>query len=204
MSKHSNIRRFVISGLISFFVFVNCINEKKHKQTCDWQAYINITDSILQATSDKDVIFFAKLENGSYKQVFDVTKLDESFVTFNKVITTAEQKIFIEEPYSESGDWNNKYIYVFNQIGNLKLFIRKSSFFNSVCSEGVVTEKEIFIVEEGALIKQDYEIFDENKVAIKDTSNCIFNYRFEYPVYFNYYEIPVVEKFKDILSICKQ
>jgi len=200
MNKHTNIKRFVISGLISLFIFVGCKSENGHKQAIDWQTYKNITDSILHSMSDQNVKLFIKLENETYKQVVDITKLDESYMTFIKVVVTSEEKIYIEEPYSESGDWNNEYVYVFNQRGKLKLFIRKSSFFNSNCSDGVVTEKEIFAVEDGKLMKKNYEIFDKNKIAIKDTTNCIFNYRFKYPVYLDYFEIPVVEKYNDILS----
>lgn len=200
MNKHTNIERFVISGLISLFIFVGCKSENRHKQTIDWQTYKNIADSILHTISDQNVKFFIKLENETYKQVVDIAKLDENYMTFIKVVVTSKVKIYIEEPYSESGDWNNEYVYVFNQSGKLKLFIRKSSFFNSNCSDGVVMEKEIFTVEDGKLIKENYEIFDENKIAIKDTTNCIFNYRFKYPVYLDYFEIPVVEKYNDILS----
>ncbi len=200
MSKHSNFKRFVISGLISLFVFVGCEREIRNKQALDWQAYVNIADSIIHSTSGKEVKYFVKLENETYKQVFDFTKWNETFVSFNKVITNSELKIFVEEPFSESGDWNNEYIYVFSQSGKLKLFIRKSSFFNSNCSDGAVTEKEIFEVEKGTLVKKDYTIVDENRIAIEDTSKCIFNYRFKYPVYSDYYKIPIVEKYKNIFN----
>ncbi len=200
MNKHTNIKRFLISGLISLFIFVGCKSENGRKQTIDWQTYKNITDSILHSISDQDVKLFIKQENETYKQVVDITKFDESYMTFIKVVVTSEVKIYIEEPNSESGDWNNEYVYVFNQSGKLKLFIRKSSFFNSNCSDGAVTEKEIFAVEDRKLMKENYEIFDENKIAIKDTTNCIFNYRFKYPVYMDYFEIPVVDKYNNILS----
>lgn len=200
MKKHTNIKRFIISGLISLFIFLGCKSKNGQKQTIDLQTYKNITDSILYSISDEDVKLFLKLENETYKQLGDITKIDENYMTFIKVIVTSEVKIYIEEPYSESGDWNNEYVYVFNQIGKLKLFIRKSSFFNSNCSDGIVTEKEIFGVEDGKLIKENYEIFDKNKNAINDTTNCIFNYRFKYPVFLDFFKIPVIEEYNDLLS----
>lgn len=200
MNMHIVIKSFVISGLISLFIFVGCKSENGHKQALDWQTYKNKADSILHLKSNQDVKLFIKLENKTYKQVVDVTKLNENYMTFMKVIVTSEMNIYIEEPYSESGDWNNEYIYVFNQKGKLKLFIRKSSFFNSNCSDGAVTEREIFAVEDGKLRKKNYEIFDENMSMIKDTANCVFNYRFKFPVYFDYSEIPVIEEYDDIFS----
>jgi len=96
-------------------------------------------------------------------------------------------KVYIEIPFSESGDYYNEYKYIFNTKGELKLLIRKSSFFNSVCTEEILTEVEVFTIESDRLVKKEYDIRDHNGKVIEDTTNCIFNYRFKYPVYLNYY-----------------
>lgn len=180
---------------------ISCKSGQTQDETINWQEYEKIIDSVLHSTPIQDMKLFVKLQNETYKQVFDVTRIEEEkYVSIIKVIITSKIRLYIEEPFSESGDWNNEYVYVFNETGKLKILIRKSSFFNSVCTDKILTEKEIFVNEAGSLIKRDYEIFDENGIVITDTTNCIFNYRFNYPVYTDYFEIPVIKKYRSTLS----
>lgn len=185
--------KFIASTIMLLILFVGCNSQNKQKENIDWHVYENIGDSILNTITTNDVKLFAEVEKGIYKQVFDIDKWNEEYISFINVIDAAEVKIYIEVPYCESGDWKNEYIYIFDELGKLKLLIRKSSFFNSVCTDGVLTEKEIFAIESDELKKKKHEFFDENNNAINDTTNCIFNYRFEYPVYLNYYELPVLK-----------
>lgn len=193
--------KYILNSIFLLILFASCnshnVNQNK---TNDWQAYKNIGDSILKSVSAKERLVFAEIGNGNYKQVLDIDNFNEAYTSFINVIDDSKIKIYIEVPYSESGDWNNEYIYIFGEEGKLKLFIRTSSFFNSICTDGVLTEKEIFSIESDHLIKKEHKIYDENNAILEDTANCIFNYRFEYPVYLNYYELPVIKQNKDIFN----
>lgn len=186
--------------LLAVMFFAGCGTRSSQKETLNWGYYYNIGDSLLNTAKKNNISYFAVFNDGTMEQVFNIKDWDKEYESFINVINTSEINMYVNIPYSESGDWNNVLAYVYNKEGVLKVLIRKSSFFNSVCSEGVLSEKQVFANESDRMIEKIHTVYDENNNIVKDTSDCVFNYRFEYPIYFNYSEIPVVQKYGNILK----
>ncbi len=189
-----------LSAFLILILGAGCGTKDTPKENTDWKVYYHKADSLLNTTGKKNVKCFAELENGSFEQVSDPSNWDKDYKTFINIIQKPDFKIYIDIPYSESGDWNNELTYIYDKNGKLRVLVRKSSFFNSICFDGMLTEKEVFANKKGQMVKVIYTIVNENNEPLKDTTNCVFNYRFKYPIYMDYDKIPVVEKYKSILK----
>lgn len=145
-------------------------------------------DSLLENISKKEIKIYVLTSQRLLKVInLKWPKVDSIETTFNLIEENRKPFVYIEVPYSESGDWNNTYTYYFDTIGNTRVVKIVSSFFNSECVEGVLTEETIFLYDMNFnKISTMYKIYDEKGNAIKDTSKCVFNYRFEFPLYKNY------------------
>ncbi len=82
-----------------------------------------------------------------------------------------------EFPYSPTGEYENIYESVFDNSGNLLLFVRKSTF-------DIVYEKsEYFYNERHDLVKKTYFLSDIEDKEIPSQLKINFNYRFPYEKY---------------------
>ncbi len=82
-----------------------------------------------------------------------------------------------EFPYSPTGEYENVYESVFDDAGNLLLFVRKSTF-------GIVYEKsEYFYNEKHELVKKTYFLSDIEDKEIPSQLKINFKYRFPYEKY---------------------
>lgn len=192
--------KFTATSICVLIMFLSCNTNKAQKQEKSWQVYRSIADSILNIGSSRNLKLFVEDKNERFTQVSSLNEWDRPYTSIIKVINSSEVKIYIEIPFSESGDWNNEYKYIFNTKGELKLLIRRSSFFNSGCTDGILTEVEVFTIESDQLVKKEHDIRDQNSKVIEDTTNCIFNYRFNYPVYLDYYGLPLIKQFKGLIG----
>jgi hypothetical protein len=189
-----------LSAFLILILGTGCRIKDTTKGNTDWKVYYHKADSLLNITGKKNVKYFAELEDGSFEQVSDPLSWHKDYKTFINIIIEPDFKIYIDIPYSESGDWDNELNYIYDKNGKLRVLVRKSSFFNSICFDGILTEKEVFVNKKGQMVKKIYTIVNENNEPLKDTINCVFNYRFKYPIYMDYTKIPVVKKYKSILT----
>lgn len=197
--NNSIVKSFLSTILLLIFL-MSCNSKGKQDETTDWQYFYNTGDSLLNCKNNVKTYYFAELKDGTLEQVLDVASWDKEYESFINVIKTASVNIYINVPYSESGDWENELAYIYDSKGNLKVLIRKSSFFNSICIDGMLSEKEVFANESGQFVKMEHVVYDENNHILKDTSECVFNYRFKFPRHLNYKDLPVVQKYKNILK----
>ncbi|MDX8341786.1 hypothetical protein SLH46_21485 [Draconibacterium sp. IB214405] len=182
----------LVTVIIPFFTF--CSPQQETTQENSWEYYKIIGDSVLLNVNEEDNHVYLQTEQGSYKCITGESNWDEDYLSIINIVIDRDVLIFVESPYSESGDWNNKYTSYYDAKGNLKALIRKSSFFNGVCRDGVITEKEIYSLEANKLQREQYEIYDENMNSILDTSECVFNYRFKFDFFGRYEDIPIVKE----------
>jgi hypothetical protein len=127
-NKRTEIRNIkmmkIIAGtLIALFLLAGCNSKNKQNRTISWKEYKNISDSILNSVTVNDRNLFAEVGKEDYIQLNDINSFSKDYLSFINVIDDDDIKIYIEVPYSESGDWNNEYIYVFDKTGMLKLLI---------------------------------------------------------------------------------
>ncbi len=196
MKINKIINLFVI--ITFFLVSVTCKTKQEHNKQDNWEHYKVTGDSIMASVTEKDMLFFAQTQRKEYKEIPKLADLNEDYLSLIKIIITKKLLIYTESPYSESGDWNNEYISYYDTDGDLKVFIRKSSFFNSVCVDGILREKDIYSFSSNKLIKKSHEVYDEDMNPVTDTSKCVFNYRFKFDVYDKYSDIPVVQEYEKL------
>lgn len=95
---------------------------------------------------------------------------------------TGKVILFIESPYSESGDWNITYAHYFDNAGRTFAFTRQTNFFNSICTEGVAYET-ITEYYNSQFVKQsnEYKLVDTSGHPL-NKSKCQFPYDEPYKV----------------------
>ncbi len=191
--KNHNYTLLFLPFLLIFIIACSSVNKEIN---ADWESFKRIGDSTLLNTPTKFIETYAEVDSGIYLKVKDLNAWKQDYLSLINIIENNEIIVYVENPYSESGDYNNLYIHYFDKQGKLIVFIRESSFFNSSCSKGVVTEKTTYVLEADSLTKKLYEIYDENELPIEDTTNCIFNYRFSYDIYKDYFSTPIVKQHK--------
>ena len=189
------ISMLVVIPVIILLFGLNCCSKQQPCKNNDWEYYKIHGDSIISKLEEKDKYVFIITNTEEYKNVSGTLNLNEDYRSIINIIDAKDFLVYRESPYSESGDWDNTYTSYYDIKGNLKVLIRESSFFNSVCKDGIITEKEVYSYESNKLIKRSHEFYDENMKFIKDTSNCVFNYRFKYNIYKKFDDIPVVKRF---------
>ena len=197
--NNSIVKSFLSTVLLLIFL-MSCNSKSKQDEASDWQHFYSIGDSLLNCKNNVKTYCFAVLKDGTIEQVLDVASWSKEYESYIYVIKTASTNIYINVPYSESGDWETELAYIYDTKGNLKVLIRKSSFFNSICIDGMLSEKEVFSNKSGQLVKMKHVVYDENNHILKDISDCVFNYRFKYPRNLNYEDLPVVQKYENILK----
>jgi len=107
---------------------------------------------------------------------------ENTIVSINVLRDEKGQIIFYAEyPFSESGDWFIAYEYFADKVsGHIYGFKRTASFFNSMCTDGVLNEKSIYFFNaDFALIGKEYSLTDSNNKPINPVS-CYFPYDYDY------------------------
>jgi hypothetical protein len=154
--------------------------------------YLMIGDSLVSRNIQENrVIVYVKSE-GEYMKITDNKWPDKIEDSYN-VIIDSNMKVYIEIPYIESGDWNNIYTYYYDKNGVLRVSKFISTFFNSVCYEGALTETTVkFYDINSKTLSTTYSLKNDKKQTVTDSSNCVFNYREDIPIYFTFDEIPLL------------
>jgi hypothetical protein len=127
-------------------------------------------------------------EEQGIKLVSNFDNAPENLTATYNIIRNKEGHIMYaaEFPYSESGDWENIYESVFNDKGDILVFVRKSSFFYNDAnhSDVIVYEKsEYFYNSDQKLIKKTYQLKFGDKTEIPQGVKIDFQYRFPYKKY---------------------
>ncbi|MEI8279747.1 MAG: hypothetical protein WCG87_08270 [Bacteroidota bacterium] len=150
-------------------------------------------DSLLKNTSKSDIDVYVrtkkkiiKINNGNWPESIEIT--------YNFIQQLQKPILFLEIPFSESGDWNNVYIYYFDSMGHTRAIKIVSSFFNSICVNGPLIEETVFLYDaKFNQVSKTYKLHDDKGNPIADTSKCIFNYRFDFPIYKSYSLTPLYQ-----------
>lgn len=153
-------------------------------------------DSLIKSIDRKDIEVYVQTPKGIVK-VTNGSWPDAIEKTYNLINKENKPLVYIEVPYSESGDWNNTYTYYFDKNGKTRAMKIVSSFFNSQCVDGALTEETRYLYDQVFnVISKAYNLHDEEGKTIQDTSKCIFNYHFEYPVYEKSSQVPLLDYLK--------
>lgn len=165
------------------------------KEAKDLIAYC---DGLFESNSNQ-ILTYALIDKN--QPPIKVNNLEEwtsrEYVSFINVIKKEGSIIaYIVSPYSESGDWYNVYSYYYGSDGKLIAFRSFSSFYNSICVNDQLTEVSLSFYQNGEVISRTNQVKDDDGNILKDTSNCVFNYRFEVPVYKKLEDIPYYKTFK--------
>ena len=174
----------------------NLLTQKKENNSDSLYSseLLKIGDSLLEKMPKKDIKIYVQTPHRLLK-VINENWPKNIETTYNLIEEKNRPFIYIEVPYSESGDWNNTYTYYFDTSGNTRVIKIVSIFFNSVCLQDALTEETIFLYDtKFNEISKIYKLYDDEGKPVKDTSKCVFNYRFEFPLYKNYYSSPLGHK----------
>jgi hypothetical protein len=143
-------------------------------------------DSLLRQIDKKRILVYATTSK-DLVAIKNDTWPDSVITTINLIEVNNRPLVYSEIPHSESGDWNNVYTYYFDTAGNTRAIRISSSFFNSVCVEGVLTETTTLLFSSKfTLLAKQYDVRNDKGLPITDTTNCAFNYRYPYPQYKKY------------------
>ncbi|MDR3704830.1 MAG: hypothetical protein P4L28_02850 [Paludibacteraceae bacterium] len=189
-----------LHALCLFFAFtllmVSC-KEKEPKEDAIFDPRYPETPQITKQANDKlseaDFIFMhdnylvelyvQDSTNKVMKKVPDFDHLPKGVMaTYNLIRDKNGNVMYVAEfPYSASGDWENIYESIFDESGNLLLFVRKSSF---IFGQAVVAEKsQYFYNTDHKLVKKTYDLKDGQENPIPDGTSVDFPYRFSYEKY---------------------
>ncbi len=156
-----------------------CSQAKELLQEVDFIFMRNnsLVELYTQTTDDKNISLVPHFEN-----------IPENLsATYNVIRNRDGNVMYVAEfPYGESGDWENIYESVFNDKGDLILFVRKSSFLysDSINTDIVVFEKsEYYYNSNHKLLKKTYEIKFADQTGIPQGVKIDYAYRFPYEKY---------------------
>lgn len=182
-----------MKSLFILIFFWSCTGQDQVQKTKEMILYC---DNLFESNALQILTYAVVNRKQSPMKVKDLEDwADKEYESFVNVIKKNGNVIaYIESPYSESGDWNNVHSYYFDSKGNLLAQRRFSNFYNSVCVDGLLTETSINFYKDGKVILSENEIKDNNGNVLQDTSSCVFNYRFEVPIYERLADIPHYEK----------
>jgi hypothetical protein len=173
---------------------------KIKKMTADSLFALNLIkegDSLIKNINRKDIEIYVQNQKGIVK-VINENWPENIEKTINLIKKDLKPIIYIEIPYSESGDWNNIYKYYFDKNGNTRAIKVTSSFFNSQCISGALTEETEYLFDDSfKAITTIYNIHDDNGNIVRDTSKCTFNYRFDFPKYIKLSQIPLFSSMQE-------
>lgn len=142
-----------------------------------------IIDTLFAHSKDKLIVLAKLVDKDEPIQIIDGNFPDNVEITFNILKDSLGQIITVFEiPYSESGDWNIFLTHYFDKNGKTFAFERQTSFFNSICTDGVAYEtKTEFYNSNFQLINKTYKLVDEENKTLQIDS-CQFPYDYEYKV----------------------
>lgn len=113
--------------------------------------------------------------------------LNECYTDVVNVQYESDEICVIKETIEgESGDFLNVYIQYYDSNRKLVAYKRISNFFNSICYEGILREESLYSINNQILKKEKHIIYKEDGSILNDTLDCVFNYRNNYKVLFEY------------------
>ena len=180
----------MMRSLIIIFLFISCTVQSQ-LSVDETKSLITYCDDLVKSKSNQIQTYISFNEQQPPEKILNLNATDESYESFLKVIKIdGEIRLYETSPYSESGDWNNVYSYYFDIKGNIIALRKESSFFNSVCDDGVLTETSLDYYIEGNIILSEYELINDKGIVPEDTTLCVFNYRFDGPIFTSVKDIP--------------
>ena len=94
--------------------------------------------------------------------------------------------IYREIVEGESGDFVNVHTQYYNSKRELVAYKRSSKFFNSHCYDGVLSEVMLYSVRNKTPKLEEHTLYKEDGSILRDTLDCIFNYRLDYKLLYDY------------------
>ena len=146
----------------------------------DYTKYINQGDEIIYKL-ENDSLFLQSINKGCV--LYKKWEKDESkFLAFS----SDDFSVYKEIIEGESGDYKNIHIKYYDKNKRLIAYKRISSFFNTNCYNDFLKEISIYSARGLKLNKEFHQIYSSNGSIIKDTLGCDFNYRFDYPIHYEF------------------
>ncbi len=188
-------KNILLTGLVLFsscLLFASC--EKELPEDAVFDPRYPETEAIVEKANDvlkeADKIFMRSnylvelyLKTASEKRIVQVPNFEQvpaDLAAVYNIIRNKEGNVLYvaEFPYSESGDWENIYESIYDDKGDLLLFVRKSSFLH----EGVVVyeKSSYYYNEKHRLVKKEYLIKYGSASVLPQGVTVEFNYRFPY------------------------
>jgi len=131
-----------------------------------------LAELYIQTTADKKIQLVPNFDN--------VPKDLSS--TFNIIRNKDGNIMYVAEfPYSEKGDWENIYENIFDDNGDLIMFVRKSSFIQNKVP--IYEKSEYFYNSEHKLVKKTYLMKYGKGIEIPQGIKVEYSYRFPYEKY---------------------
>lgn len=195
-------KKLLFKSLVLFtscLLFTSC--EKELPEDAVWDPRYPETDGICaqakELLSEADLIFmrdnylvelYTQVGEEGIKLVPDFENIPTNLTATYNIIRNKEGHVMYaaEFPYSESGDWENIYESIFDDKGDLVVFVRKSSFFynDDKHSDVIVYEKsEYFFNSDHELVKKTYQLKFGDKTEVPQGIKIDFQYRFPYEKY---------------------
>ncbi|MFT5725045.1 MAG: hypothetical protein ACI9JN_002168 [Bacteroidia bacterium] len=91
-------------------------------------------------------------------------------------------------PFSPTGDWDMGFTHYFDQKGDVYAFERNTSFYNSLCTDGLAIEQIVTYYDQHTLIDSVYHFTDVKGNRLNQDS-CEFPYNYPYKIAKNSTEV---------------
>lgn len=127
-----------------------------------------LVDTLLSQRKGKLLVFVKVPKRHKLIEVKNENWPEEIETTYNVLKDTSGHIVmFLESPYSESGDWNITLSHYFDADGKTFAFSKRTNFFNSGCTEGVAYEAITEYYDKSfKRLSKEYKLVDENGKAL--------------------------------------
>lgn len=179
----SNYKYWLINFYIIIVVCGSCSQEMKKY---DYKSLVKQGDEIMNNSTLKDIKVYAQVSQTNYERILDINSFDEEYLNIVNIFENDNVKIYKLINESESGDSSCIIDSYYDKKGDLKVVINYSSYFNSICEEGIITKKSIYHYANEKIVFKKTSYFKNNKEEIADTLKCINDYNCEFFPTFKY------------------
>ncbi len=139
----------------------------------------------------EDILVYAKIAGQTELILFNGDEWPDSIEYSCNVLKDKSGTVLLISvyPFSISGDWFVAFTHYFDEQGKTFAFERLTSFYNSGCTDDMVTETIIkYFNSDFNEVKNFYSLTGPNNIPLKK-SKCELLYEFEYSVYKNSDEV---------------
>lgn len=185
-------KTLILIILIAFCSGTNIIGQSKEEDLVNRINKYAAEIDTLARHNKLSLLIFAKIsEKDSLIQIVDPNKWPDGIESSYNLFYDATGKLvlYLEIPFSQSGDWYAEYRHYFDSHGRIVLFDYSISSFSSGCTEILRQERKYFYAENGLVADSLTTLKDKDYKEVS-AKNCSMNYDFPYIIYSNVYALP--------------